>query len=328
MNKINVRLLKLLIENRGDYVSGEKISQELGVSRTTIWKHINKLRELGYQIDSLTRKGYSLIKSPQGMVAENIYLGLDTEVFGKEIRVYPSLDSTNTKAKELAADDYPTGTVIITEEQQQGKGRRGRGWYSPPGTGLWFSVLLRPDIPPNKAPFLTIISALAVSEGIKKVASSLVPVIKWPNDVLLAGKKVCGILSELNADLGMIKYAVTGIGINVNQTSFPAEIADIATSLKIEAGNEIDRTLLVQEIIVSFERYYLEMEAGHYDKLLGLWKKQLNIIGEQVIIYANEDITYEGNVLDVSSQGELIIKDKNGEINKFWAGDVSLRRKK
>lgn len=325
MNKIDLKLLELL--HNGDFVSGEKISEEIGVSRTTIWKHINKLKQLGYQIESATNKGYRLVKIPDRIVPEEVYLGLKTDYIGREIKVFSSLGSTNERAKELARKDFPTGTVVIAEEQTAGKGRLGRSWFSPPGTGLWFSLIVRPDIPPNKAPFLTIITSLTLVKALSGLNTELKPLIKWPNDILIDDRKVCGILSELNADLGMINFAVIGIGINVNQDYFPEELATKATSLKIALNTWIDRTGLLQGILNSFEGYYQKLLEGRFKELLKEWKGYLNILGEFVTIYSGSEI-YQGRVIDISSLGELVIKDNSGKVWSFWAGDVTLRKEK
>ncbi|MDI3547984.1 MAG: BirA family transcriptional regulator [Halanaerobiales bacterium] len=323
MNEIDLKLLELL--HNGDFVSGEKISEEIGVSRTTIWKHINKLKQQGYQIESATNKGYRLVKIPDRIVPEEVYLGLKTDYIGREIKVFSSLGSTNERAKELARKDFPTGTVVIAEEQTAGKGRLGRSWFSPPGTGLWFSLIVRPDIPPNKAPFLTIIASLTLVKALSELNPELKPLIKWPNDILIDDRKVCGILSELNADLGMINFAVIGIGINVNQDYFPEELSAKATSLKIALNTRIDRTGLLQGILNFFEGYYQKLLEGRFKEILKEWKGYLNILGESVTIYSGSE-TYQGRVIDISSLGELVIKDNSGKVWSFWAGDVTLRK--
>ncbi len=345
MSDIDLELIRLLHKNTGNYVSGEEISNRMGVSRTTIWKHIKKLREKGYIIDSTTNKGYSLSNVPDRIIPEEVFIRLKTKEIGQEILVYDSLSSTNDKAKELAREGCKSGTVIIAEEQTAGKGRLGRKWYSPAGSGLCLSIILmKPQIMPIKSPFLTITASIAVLKAlssiekgtgiieesdkdlnkiIHKVKNSVE--IKWPNDILISDKKVSGILSEMSADMDYIKYAVIGIGINVNQELFPEEIAGLATSLKIEYKQTIIRNKLLGIILESFEKYYNLLLAGKEKELLTVWKKNLAIIGEEVTIFSNDNVYY-GKVLDISDQGELILLDYNGTDRKFWAGDVTLRK--
>ncbi len=316
-----IKLLKLLHKNQGEFISGESISQNLGVTRTTIWKYIQELRDKGYKIDSRSNRGYSLIKSTRNIIPEEVFLGLDTELIGKNISFFTELNSTNEKAKKLAWEGAEAGTVIIADKQVAGKGRLGREWFSPPGTGLWFSIILRPDFSPERAPFLTIIASLAVAEALGDC--NLKPRIKWPNDILLNGKKVCGILSELVADLGEINYAIVGIGLNVNQNQFSEQLKEKATSLKIITAQRVDRVKLLQNILSSFEKFYQLLLRGEDNKILELWKDQLNILDTSIVINSNGK-TYHGTVVDISSRGELMIRNEENEIMSFWAGDASL----
>ncbi|MFW5988530.1 MAG: biotin--[acetyl-CoA-carboxylase] ligase [bacterium] len=331
MKDIDLKLLKILKENKNEFISGEEMSSTLNVSRTTVWKHIKKLRKQGFLINSVTNKGYSLQEEPDTLIAEEIKIGLDTEEIGSDILIFDSLDSSNNKAKELARkDNYPSGTVIVAEEQTEGKGRLGRSWFSPAETGLFISIILRPQLAPTKAPFLTIVASLAVVDAINKTLSNIKSTddndleIKWPNDILLNKKKISGILSEMSADMDNINYAVVGIGINVNQEIFPEEIKKIATSLKIEYGQEINRKSFLEKILKSFEKFYLLLIAGQDNLLLELWKDNLKIIDKEVIIINNKE-KIKGRVINISERGELILEDEKGEIYTFWAGDVSLR---
>lgn len=321
MKKNIVRLLELLHKHEGEYISGENISRDLGVSRTTIWKYIRKLRKKGYQIDSKSNLGYLLVKSSPNIIPEEVFLGLDTEEIGESIKYFAEIDSTNEKAKLLVRDGAKAGTVVIADKQNLGKGRLGREWFSPSGTGLWFSIILRPNFSPERAPFLTIIASLAVAEALNDL--KLNAAIKWPNDILLQKKKVCGILSELSADLGGINYAIVGIGLNVNQDEFPEKIKDKATSLKIITGQKKDRVKLLQKILNTFERFYHLLLQEKDDKILELWKAKLNILNTSVAIKSSGKV-FRGTAIDVSSRGELMVKNKEGEILSFWAGDASV----
>lgn len=240
-----------------------------------------------------------------------------------KIIYYETIESTNKIAKERAKKGAPDGTIIIAEEQTAGKGRLGREWYSPKGRGLWFSLVVRPNILPTEVHYLTIISSLAILKAIRGLG--LEADIKWPNDIIIKGKKVCGILSELDSKNEMVNFAIIGIGINVNQEYFPQHLNKKATSLKIELGKEIDRILLLKDIIVNINKYKQLLLKKETDYLLSLWKERLTVIGEEVIVYDGK-ASIKGRVIDVASRGELVLKDNSGEVHTFWAGDVSLRK--
>lgn len=263
---------------------------------------------------------------------------------GSEIIFYEKVDSTNIKAKELARNGCKPGTVVLAEEQSTGRGRMGRNWYSPRGTGLWFSIVIYPEILPGKSPFLTILTSLAVFESLQAIEQDLTSKtridsggiqnnkmnreesalsIKWPNDILLNGKKVAGILSETSVS-HRIKYAVIGIGINVNQEYFPVELEQKATSLKLYYKEEINRELLLEKLLSSFEKYYYFLLNNRERHLLDMWKERLNIIGKVVKILSGKKV-YKGKVIGISDRGELILHDFKDGIKKFWVGDVSLR---
>lgn len=269
-------------------------------------------------------------KLREAIINNDIWEEVKNEEIGSRIVFLDSIDSTNFKAKELASKGYQSGTVVVADEQTAGRGRLGRNWYSPAGTGLWLSIILRPDIPPLDSPLLTVIASLAVYESLlvleKEPAASEqhnnTLQIKWPNDILMDGKKLAGILTELSLG-SKINYAVVGIGINVNQEEFPAELSGIATSLRREYNKEIDRLELFKKILISFERYYFRLLNNDGPQLVKEWKGRMNIIGKEVSIHDNERI-YQGRVLDIAEQGELIL-ESGGEIFHFWAGDVSLR---
>ena len=250
---------------------------------------------------------------------------------GSGILFLDSIDSTNLKAKELAGKGCHSGMVVVADEQTAGRGRLGRDWYSPKGSGLWLSIILRPDLPPLDSPLLTVIASLAVLEALQELEEGLAAggqqgnkklQIKWPNDILLGGKKLAGILTELSLS-SKINYAVVGIGINVNQEKFPAELGSIATSLKREYKKEIDRLELFEKLILSFERYYSRLVNNEGSELIQEWKERMDITGREVSIHDNER-TYQGRVLDIGKLGELLLESE-GEILRFWAGDVSLR---
>lgn len=246
---------------------------------------------------------------------------LKTDFIGRKVFFYPELSSTNKTAAELAQKGEKEGTVVIAEKQTGGRGRRGRSWYSPAGTGLWFSIILRPEIPPKDSHFLTVNASLAVYKALEDLGFRVD--IKWPNDLLYNGSKLCGILSELNATSTKIKYAVTGIGLNVNQYNFPENIRDKANSLYKIKSKKVDRLDLLSDILLYFERYYERFLTGNKDMILKEWKKKINLLGKEIKL-ENEGEIWQGEAIDITKDGRLMISTSNGDIKKFWTGDTSI----
>jgi BirA family biotin operon repressor/biotin-[acetyl-CoA-carboxylase] ligase len=309
------KILKMLRSADG-YISGEAMSDELGISRNAVWKHINKLREDGYEIESVTKRGYRLTSSPDMISAEEIKNGLETEFIGRNTVYFDEIDSTNNAAK--AAADMPDGTVFISEIQTGGKGRLGRSWSSPKGTGIWMSVLLKPDMLPQDVPQITLIAGMAVAKGIGCGAG-----IKWPNDVVIGTKKVCGILTEMSAEIERVNYVICGIGINVNTASFEGELAEKATSLRIETGEEHERVPVIQSILTEFERLYKLFLKDGISGVIDEYRELCVTLGREVsVIYPNR--TINGRAVDINNDGELIVETENGEIT-VGSGEVSVR---
>jgi len=322
LNTNRVKILELLYDNKKKYISGEKISKTLDISRTAVWKYIKNLREKGYIIKSTHGKGYKLIKKPEDLfIAEELVRKINTHNIVSNIYIFDNLDSTNNRAKKMAENGERHGSVIIAEEQINGKGRLGRSWYSPPGEGLWFSIILRPDFLPIKAPLITIISSLAIWNVLNKYEYN--PLIKWPNDILINGKKIAGILSELNGEMGKINYIIVGMGINCNQKIFPDYLSNKATSLFIERGGKINRINLIRDILFYFDKYYLILENDNIHDIINEWKSHLNIINKRVELKSNNKI-YRGMAVNVSDYGALILKDDKGKLHNFWAGDTTF----
>ncbi|MCR1899058.1 biotin--[acetyl-CoA-carboxylase] ligase [Irregularibacter muris] len=320
------KILHLLKKYPQEHVSGEKLSEQLGVSRTAIWKHINALREEGYNIESIPRKGYILRESPDILTAVEIQGELHTSLLGKKIMHFDSIGSTNDKAKDLALQGAEEGTVIIAEEQIKGRGRRGSQWVSPKGKGIWMSIILRPDVLPKNAPKFTLLSAVAVAQAIREVTALPVQ-IKWPNDIIYQNKKVCGILTEMSAEMDFINYIVVGMGININESikDFPEEIQGKATSLREIKGENISRQRLVRSILENLEKFYLEfVKEQNFQKVLELWKSMSGILGKEVRAMGNNDVI-QGIAVDINQEGALIIKEDNGKIHEITFGEVSLR---
>ena len=308
-----------ILEKKGSYVSGEEISKEIGISRAAIWKHIKKLRELGYEIESKTNEGYKLIKSPEKQIEFELERLLDTKIIGKKILFFEEVDSTNNKAKQIALEENE-GTVVISEMQTSGRGRRGREWYSPKG-GIYVTFILKPNVSPEKASQLTLVSSLALVETLNAINNNLNAKIKWPNDVLVSGKKISGILTELSSDMEKINYIVIGVGINLNTEK--EILPENGTSLKIEMKEEVSIKLFLKSFLEHYDSIYEEYLNGGIDQIIERWKNNSDTLGKKVkIIGINE--TFEGLAKDIDENGALILETKEKEI-KVYSGDVSLR---
>ena len=322
--KIKDKVLERLIKRKGMRVSGEQLASELSVSRTAIWKHINALREEGFMIDSSTNLGYCLIETPDKLIPAEIKAGLKTEIIGKDIRYFKETESTNIIACEIA-QRVDEGTLVIAESQTQGRGRLGRKWISPEG-GIWLSVILKPKILPLHAPRITFLAGVSVARTIRDFG--LPAKIKWPNDILIDGKKVCGILTEIQAETDLIDYIVVGIGIdaNVDTESFPDELKDTTTSLKKEKGNKINRVDFVKKLLEEFDGLYLKFQKEGFKSILEEWRNTSATIGEWVKITTQTHTIY-GEAIGVDNEGALILETGDGHIEKIVAGSCEhLRR--
>lgn len=300
-----------------DIISGENIAGKLSISRTAVWKHIKQLQHQGYVITATPNKGYMLKKSPDTPFSQEIREGLKTKCMGKKVHFFPTISSTNNKAKHYAKNGGSEGTIVISEIQTAGRGRKDRMWSSPKG-GLWFSIILRPSLPPQKAMLVTMTASLALSEAIKKTIG-LKTEIKWPNDLLIAGKKVCGILTELSAEMDQINYMIIGIGLNVNN-QIPEELQPKSVSLKSSAHRHISRVCLLRSILHSFDQWYQILMRGDEETIKNTWLSVSQIIGKQVMI-TDEHTTITGVVKGIDPQGCLRIKTAEGE-QQIITGDV------
>jgi BirA family biotin operon repressor/biotin-[acetyl-CoA-carboxylase] ligase len=318
------KILMMLKQNKDEFLSGEKISHEFGVSRSAIWKYMNALKEEGYIIESIPRKGYRLISSPDILTYGEIEEYLITDFIGRNIYYFDSVSSTNIKAKEIAPKEQE-GTIIIAEEQTKGKGRLGRNWTSPKGKGIWMSIILKPKVDPTKVAKITLIGAAAVNQGLKDIGIN--SYIKWPNDIVINGKKVCGILTEMSCELNMINYCIMGMGINVNldKDDFDEELSKKATSLKTITGNTVDRKKLLAYILNHFEELYIPFkEKGDISKTIEISKDNSILIGKEVRIIRGE-LEKVGRVLDIDEEGQLIVEYENGKVEEIFSGEVSVR---
>jgi BirA family biotin operon repressor/biotin-[acetyl-CoA-carboxylase] ligase len=315
-------ILKLLKEN-DSYVSGQELCERFGVSRTAIWKVIRQLEEEGYKIEAVRNKGYHFIDSCDIMTKTEIESCI-RGVFGRTVEYYDIIDSTNIKAKRLAEEGAVSGTLVVSDCQNAGRGRRGREWVSPSGKNIFMSLILRPDILPGSASMLTLVAALAVHDGIKK-ETGLTTAIKWPNDIVANGKKLCGILTEMSAELEGIHYVVVGIGINTNMEEFPEEVRAVATSLCLETGNTVRRSPLIASIMESFEQYYEEfISQGDLSGLISVYNNSMVNAGREVKILDSAG-DYTGKALGINERGELLVEMQSGEVKHVISGEVSVR---
>lgn len=318
-------ILNLLKKNNDDFLSGQIICEKLNVSRTSIWKHINALKKDGYIIDSSSKKGYKLISSPDILTYEEIKDNLNTKYIGKKFLHFDTIDSTNIMAKELANKGEPCGTVIVSEEQSLAHGRLGRAWISPKYKGIWVSIILRPKVNPIKVPKITQIGAAAIINTLKLIKIN--GTVKWPNDIIVNHKKVCGILTEMSAELNRVHYVVMGIGINVNldKEDFSEDVLKKATSLKIETGSKIDRKLLIANFLNEFEELYNEFfENSTVKRSIDICKKNSAIIGKDIKILSSGSETY-AKAIDINENGELVVKYPDGSIKNLISSEISVR---
>ena len=319
-------ILQLLREDPSTFLSGEEISRRLKISRTAVWKKIQRLRALGYEIEASTRSGYRLNRSPDLLTPSEIRPILQTKWMGKTIHHFYTLDSTNAKAYQLALDGAEEGEVVISESQEMGRGRLGRQWFSPPFLNLYLSVILRPDISPHHASLITLMAAVAVADAVRKF-SGLIPLIKWPNDVLLRDRKVAGLLNEIDSETDRIHFVILGIGVNLNvdERAFSSEILDVATSLKIETGQTVSRKAFLQSLLRELEAWYsIFLEEGNA-VILNAWRDRAQISGRKISVTSfGERIV--GTGIDVDSDGALLLKMDDGKRRRVVAGDVQYKK--
>lgn len=313
-----------LLRSADGYISGQELCNRFGVSRTAVWKAINQLKEAGYEIEAQQNKGYRLMAAPDLMTEAEIKSLMHTDWVAKEVLYFDTIDSTNTKAQELAEKGYPSGTLVVADKQESGKGRRGRSWVSPSGTGIFMTLMIKPDINPNNASMLTLVTALAVAKAITSVTGEEA-MIKWPNDIVVNSKKVCGILTEMNAQFDYINHIVVGIGINVHNESFPEEISQMASSLMIEAGGKrFHRAQIIAETMSYFEQYYdtflktqdLSALVREYDELLVNRNKSVRVLDPKE--------PFDGKAMGITPKGELIV-DTWESRKLVSSGEVSVR---
>lgn len=315
-----------LLRTSKDYVSGQQLCQEFGVSRTAVWKVINQLKEEGYEIEAVTRKGYRLLSCPDVFSESEIASRITTKWAGRKLFFLEETGSTNMDAKQLAEEGESHGTLVVAKKQNSGRGRRGRTWHSPEGSAVYMSLVLKPDFAPDKASMLTLVMALSVAEAITEL-TGLEAKIKWPNDIVVQGKKVCGILTEMSAEMDYIHYVVIGVGINTNQnqSEFEEEIRQTATSLKIESGQPISGAAIIERVMFCFEKNYdiFVIKQNLADFKQAYQTHLVNLNAEVKVLDPKGE--YTGIARGIDETGELLVERENGEIEAVYAGEVSVR---
>lgn len=320
---MKAEILALLREKDG-YISGQELCNRFSVSRTAIWKAINQLKESGYEIEAVPNKGYRLVGQQDVLNKNEIESRLHTKWAGRELYYYESTDSTNLQVKRLMEEGAPEGVLVVGGEQKQGRGRRGRSWQSPPGTNIYMTLGLRPEFQPDLAPMVTLIDALAVAEAVEQTCG-LQTRIKWPNDVVIGGKKICGILTEMSAETGYIHYVVIGTGINVNIKEFPEEIRETATSLYLEKGETVLRAPIVAKTMEYFESYYEKfIQTMDLSLLMEDYNKRL-VNKDAAVKVLDPQNEFEGTARGIDEKGQLLVERQDGTVETVYAGEVSVR---
>lgn len=322
---MKTKILALLRES-SEYISGQELCDRFGVSRTAVWKAVKQLKEEGYRIEAVQNKGYKLMESPDVLSENELKNGMNTTWAGQTLYYFEKTGSTNTDAKRYAEEGAPHGTLIVADFQQNGRGRRGRMWQAPAGCNVYFTIVLRPNLKPDKASMLTLVMALSVAKAVA-AQSGLEAYIKWPNDIVVHKKKVCGILTEMTLEMETkeIQYVVIGVGININQKEFPEEIRETAGSLFMESGKEISRVGIVQKVMEFFEKdYEAFLQAGDmsgvredYNRLLINRNSQVKVLDLQG--------DYTGIARGINDRGELLVEREDGKVENVYAGEVSVR---
>jgi len=323
MESTRNKLIALLEENKDQYISGQKMSDQLNISRSAIWKHMKELEKDGYEIEGKSRKGYRIISFPDKLSENTLQWGLRTKWLGKTIVHREIIDSTQFLAHQLAREGAAHGTVIIADEQTKGKGRMNRAWHSAPGHGIWMSIILRPQLLPYLATQLTLLTATVLADVIAEHIE-LRPQIKWPNDILINGKKTVGILTEMQSEQDQIQYVVIGMGINVNQPTneLPNDISYKATSLNVESGKEWDIKEVIQYILQTFEKSYESYIENGFPEVKKKWESYGFKIGEMIDIKTMQN-AWRSEFLGIAEDGALLATDPDGNETKLYSAEIA-----
>lgn len=315
-------LLSLLEAESGEYVSGELISRKLNVSRTAVWKQVRKLEAEGYLIEAVPRLGYRLTSKPSRLSVHELLPKLNTHNFGRNLKLLDSVPSTQDELRRLAEQGAAEGTLVIAEQQTSGRGRMGRTWVSPSGKGIWMSLLLRPPVPLHLTPQLTLLAAVALSRAISRIVPVTIG-IKWPNDLLVNGKKISGILLESAAEDERLRYVVVGLGVSVNldPEDYPEELLHKAISLKMASGSVVNRSELIASILQEFEQLYkLYLEQG-FTPIRALWEAHSVTLNNKTSLYTPQG-SIEGVPRGLDDMGGLLVELEDGSIRTIYSGEV------
>lgn len=313
-----------LLRQRADFVSGQELCEHFGVSRTAVWKAVGQLRKEGFHIEAVQNRGYRLAQEEEVYGRNELESRMNTRWAGHPVTYYEVLDSTNLRAKLDAENGAPQGALVVADMQTAGRGRRGRSWNSPAGTNIYYTLILKPDFAPDKASMLTLVMAMAVAAGITEVCNTKA-CIKWPNDIVINGKKVCGMLTELSVQQDYIQHVVIGAGINVGLQEFPQEIMATATCLEQECGRKIHRTELLVSIMKAFEGYYESfLRTLDFSELLDVYNDLLVNCGREVRVLDPKG-EYTGISKGINRAGELLVEMVDGTERAVYAGEVSVR---
>lgn len=319
------KIIQRFLQAQDEPISGQQLADELGVSRTAIWKHIQQLQEDGYVFETVKKKGYVLTAVPDRLDFAQLKAYLTTKRFGQQAHFYEEVESTQLIAHELVRAGAPDGTVVIADTQTAGRGRMLRPWDSAKGKGIWMTVIIRPDILPHQAPQFTLVTAVAAVNAMKAMFKNFTPEIKWPNDILINGLKTTGILTEMIAETDRVQALLIGIGINVNheQEDFPPELRTIATSLAIEEGQPIDRVVLTANFLHFLEHYSDHYIKHGFGRIKELWEEASGTIGKQVRATTTREVI-EGEAVAITEQGVLQIRKPDGEVVGVYSADIEL----
>lgn len=323
----DARILSALRHSPEAGVSGADLSHSLGISRAAIWARIEELRTLGYEIVASPHQGYRLLSVPDALHAEYLLsLNADNQIVGRDIRVFEETGSTNDIVEKLARDGVKEGVAVFAESQTRGRGRLGRKWLSPARKGLWFSVLLRPDLHPQAATQLTVAAATSLWRAIRN-QTGLMPEIKWPNDIVIKGRKVAGVLTELSAELDHIKHLILGIGLDVNleAAEFPPELRQTATSLKAETGRHFQRAELAAAILHELDRDYERIRTHRFGEVAEEWQEHCATLGCRVSIHVGDRVL-QGFAEALDDDGALLLRTQHGRLERIIGGDVTLQK--
>ncbi len=318
------KILNLFRLSPDQYISGQQISRSLDISRSAVWKQVKVLRELGFDIEAKHSRGYRLLAAPDLLLAADIENELNNQLIGRSVISLPETDSTNIQVRRLAEDGAHEGTILVADRQSAGRGRLGRRWESPSGVNLYCSILLRPEIPVQQAPQLTFLSAVAVAETLSDVCQ--IPAeVKWPNDILVGGAKIAGLLNEMNAETEQIHFVILGIGINLNMEvdQFPKDIKYPVTSVLLESGKPVDRLLFMRELLQRLDGYYSEFLAEGFGPIRSRWEKLFFMMNKKVEVDLGRSVLC-GTVVGLDAEGALRVQSDQGQVERIIAGDVSL----